>query len=121
MWRSDSESRSLKTYVPAGNTCAPTPGTSTGALNVTTVFLFQSSADAPGNINKETAMTQTTTRHFVKTFIGTFSLRAWLTATRSARRGVRWRACASGNDETTGWLRACNERAETCTTNIVLP
>ena len=28
----------LKTYVPAGKVCAPTPGTSTGPLKVITVF-----------------------------------------------------------------------------------
>src|ERR1017187_7947125 len=51
MWRSDCESRILNTYVPAGNTPHPlrwTPGISTGPLKVITVFLFQSSALAPG-------------------------------------------------------------------------
>src|SRR5579859_2864332 len=47
MWRSDCESISLKVYVPAGSIWAPTPGISTGALNVTLVFLFHSSAFAP--------------------------------------------------------------------------
>src|SRR5579862_2071124 len=47
MWRSDAESRTLNTYVPAGNTAQPfmwMPGVSTGWLNVITVFRFQSSA-----------------------------------------------------------------------------
>src|SRR4051812_21642026 len=47
MWRSESESMILNTYVPAGNTPQPfrcTPGISTGALNVMVVFRFQSSA-----------------------------------------------------------------------------
>src|SRR5436190_12462800 len=51
MWRSDCESRILNTYVPAGSTPHParwTPGISTGALNVITLFLFHSSALAPG-------------------------------------------------------------------------
>src|SRR5580698_10508720 len=48
MWRSDDESRTLKTYVPAGKLCWPTPGTSTGPLKVTTVLRFQSSAVAVG-------------------------------------------------------------------------
>src|ERR1017187_4757671 len=51
MWRSDCESRILNTQVPAGNTPHPlrwTPGISTGALKVITVFLFQPSAFAAG-------------------------------------------------------------------------
>src|SRR5579862_1711660 len=44
MLRSPPLSTSLKTYVPAGRICAPTPGTSTGELKVITVLLFQSSA-----------------------------------------------------------------------------
>jgi len=34
------ESNSLNTYVPGGKTWAPTPGISTGWLNVTIVFLL---------------------------------------------------------------------------------
>src|SRR5450759_3768466 len=74
MWRSEGESRSLKTYVPAGKTWAPTPGTSNGALNVTMVILFVSSADAPGNRNKQTVKTQTMIKNLVTTFMATFSL-----------------------------------------------
>src|SRR5271163_2918906 len=47
MWRSDCESRILKTYVPAGNMAQPwawTPGVSTGSAKVITVLRFQSSA-----------------------------------------------------------------------------
>src|SRR5579864_1600965 len=57
MWRSDCESRILKTYVPAGRLCWPTPGTSTGPLKVITVFRFQSSALA-----EDTLSTQSTVR-----------------------------------------------------------
>src|SRR5690242_12133354 len=43
MLRFEEESSSLKTYVPGGSTF---PGTSAGALSVTIVFLFHSSAVA---------------------------------------------------------------------------
>src|SRR5579864_1062441 len=45
MWRSDGESSRTNVYVPAGRIC---PGISIGWLKVITVFLFHSSARAPG-------------------------------------------------------------------------
>src|SRR5256885_3559884 len=66
MCRSESESMILKTYVPAGRTCAPTPGTSTGPLNVILVLLFVSSADALGSTNTQTVNMQTMIKLLVK-------------------------------------------------------
>src|SRR4051812_10243073 len=74
MWRSVRVSTTLMTYVPAGRVCAPTPGTSKGALNVTTVFLSQSAADAVGSASKQIANMDAVSKHLVKSFIGTFSL-----------------------------------------------
>src|ERR1051326_4717337 len=74
MWRSDGESMILNTYVPAGKTCAPTPGTSNGALNVMTVLRFQSSAEAVGNTKKHAATRHTITKILVNAFICILSL-----------------------------------------------
>src|SRR5579863_6172433 len=74
MWRSDCESRILKTYVPAGSIPQPwrwTPGISTGPLKVKTVFRFVSSALALGeNPTPRTAMPNSTVGAALKNFIG---------------------------------------------------
>src|SRR5437899_8562215 len=74
MFRSDDESISLKRYVPAGRKCSPTPGTSTGPLNVTLVRLFQSSADAVGTRNAQATRTQNTIDRVFISFICRFLL-----------------------------------------------
>src|SRR5689334_15409949 len=68
IFRSDNESINLKIYVPAGKTWAPTPGTSTGALNVTIVCLFHSSA-AAGNKNTQITSTHNTIKNIPLSFI----------------------------------------------------
>src|ERR1700674_2774730 len=69
MFRLEVESISLKIYVPAGKTWAPEPGTSTGALNVTVVRLFHSSAAAVGNKNAQAARTLNTIDNILISFI----------------------------------------------------
>src|SRR3954469_17098898 len=73
MWRLAMEAVSLITYVPAGKICAPTPGTSTGWLYVTLVFLFQSSADATGVTKKHTASMDKAMKVCLKRVIDSFS------------------------------------------------
>src|SRR5579864_4482062 len=69
MWRSDSESRILKTYVPAGKLCWPTPGTSNGLLKVTTVFRFQSSALAVDTTSKQSTVRQSAIPNSLSSFM----------------------------------------------------
>src|SRR6185312_8934910 len=83
---------------------APTPGTSKGALNVTFVFLFQSSAEAFGAMARQAVNTHTMVSNLVKIFIFYLFFENFGSRPRGVRGGNAGPGAPAALNLFSGWL-----------------